>query len=91
MFLEIVIVACVVCVLIILYQQNVIRKIRKESTPDMTLTPSNFLKGGRMDIIWRDAQGKPYNTTNMGMPENVRMSKIDHDENTLQITFTKDV
>lgn len=83
MFLEIVI---AVCVLVILYQQYVINNIRKERIPSMTFTPL-YLKGGRMDILWRDSNGKPYDTA-MGMPEGIRADNMKFDENTFQVTFS---
>ena len=83
MYLEIVV---AVCVLVILYQQAVIKNLRKERIPSLTIKPL-YLKGGRMDILWRDAQGKPYNTA-MGMPEGIRIEDTKFDENTFQVTFS---
>jgi hypothetical protein len=85
MITEIAIGLCIVCIVYILYLSNELKKMKTERNLKMSIEPE-ALDGGRVDLLWRDADGKPYETA-LGLPSNVEMKEANFDKNSFTFTF----
>ncbi len=85
MIANIAIAVCIVCIVYILYLLNEIKKIKAERNNAFTIKPE-ALQGGRVDLLWRDADGKPYKTGS-GFPNNVRLQDTVFNKSSFTFTF----
>lgn len=83
--IQIAVAACILCIVYIMYLSSEIKKLKTERNHKMTFN-LEALNGGRVDLLWRDANGKPYETA-LGIPSNVEMKEAKFDKSSFTFTF----